>query len=189
MDLNTVETWRFINSFAPWLAGIGTLAAVLISLYLAFGRTRVRLRVSAAHRITVWPNSPNDEIVEIKVVNHGFCDAQITEIVWKVGTFRKRHLLQVFNFSPRYLHLDNCSDSLPKRLSHGDQARYIIPFDPWIGFFQPHLQPHPWLWTRLLSIQVGTSVGQTRKGSVEKGLKAKILESLRRLQKTSKKKK
>lgn len=179
MDPNTVETWRFINSFAPWLAGIGTLAAVLTSLYLAFGRTRVRLRVSAGHRTIIWPTFPNDEIVEIKVVNLGLCDAQVTEIVWKVGTFRKRRLVQVFNFSPRYRHLDDCSDSLPKRLAHGEQACYIIPFDPWIGFFRPHLQPHPWLWTRLLGIQVGTSVGHTIKGRVEKRLKAKILKSLR----------
>ena len=178
MDPNTVETWRFINSFAPWLAGIGTLAAVLTSLYLAFGRTKVRLRVSAAHRIFVWPTSPNDEIVEIKVVNLGFRDVQVTEIVWKVGTFRKHHLVQAFNFL-RYRHLADFSDSLPKRLSHGEQACYIIPFDPWIGFFRPHLQPHPWLWTRLLGIQVGTSVGKARKGRIEKGLRAKILKSLR----------
>ena len=177
MDPNTVETWRFINSFAPWLAGIGTLAAVIISLYLALGRTRVRLRVSAGHRTIIWPNLPNDKIVEIKVVNTGFCDAQVTEIVWKVGTFRKRHLLQAFNFSLRYRHLDDCSDRLPKRLSHGEQACYIIPFNPWMGFFRPHLQPHPWLWTRLLGIQVGTSVGQTIKGRVEKKLKTKILKS------------
>ena len=178
MDPNTVETWRFINSFAPWLAGIGTLAVVFTSLYLALGRTRVRLRVSVGHRTIILPNSPNDKIVEIKVVNTGFCDAQVTEVVWKVGTFRKRRLLQVFNFSLRYRHLDHLSATLPKHLAHGDQACYIIPFDPWIGFFRPHLQPHPWLWTRLLGIQVGTSVGQTRKGRVENGLKAEILKSL-----------
>ena len=177
MDPNTVETWQFINSFAPWLAGIGTLAVVLTTFHFAFERTRVKLRVSAAHRIIVWPTSPNDEIVEIKVVNLGFCDAQVTEIVWKVGAFKKCQLLQVFNFSPRYRHLDDCSDSLPKRLSHGEQARYIIPFEPWIGFFRPHLQPHPRLWTRLLGIQVGTSVGQTIKGRVEKKLKTEIFKS------------
>jgi hypothetical protein len=37
------ETWTFVNSFAPWLSAIGTLAAVITSLYLATAdRTRLR---------------------------------------------------------------------------------------------------------------------------------------------------
>ena len=58
MDPNTVETWHFVNSFTPWLAAFGTLAAVITSLYLASKQMKVKLRVSAVHRLTAWTGAP-----------------------------------------------------------------------------------------------------------------------------------
>jgi hypothetical protein len=58
MDPNTVETCHFVNSFAPWLAAFGTLAALITSLYLATKQTKAKLRVSAAHHLTAWTGAP-----------------------------------------------------------------------------------------------------------------------------------
>jgi hypothetical protein len=44
------ETWRFINTFAPWLSAVGTLVAVAVSLYLARKSNRIELEVSAGLR-------------------------------------------------------------------------------------------------------------------------------------------
>jgi len=38
-------TWEFINSFAPWVAGIGSILAVIVSLYLALKYQGIRLKV------------------------------------------------------------------------------------------------------------------------------------------------
>ena len=51
-------TWEFINSFSPWLSAFGTIAAVVIALYLARVDKRVRLEVSAGIRLMVTPGSP-----------------------------------------------------------------------------------------------------------------------------------
>jgi hypothetical protein len=39
------ETWKFINTFAPWVSAIGTIAAVITSLYLAIRDYKIRLKV------------------------------------------------------------------------------------------------------------------------------------------------
>ncbi|MGB2866564.1 MAG: hypothetical protein WBC05_24750 [Sedimentisphaerales bacterium] len=173
MDPNTVETWHFVNSFAPWLAAFGTVAAVVTSLYLATRQTRVKLRVSAAHRLTVWTGQPQlpREVLNIEVVNMGLCDVQVTKIEWKAGILRKRYLYQTIS-SNAY------SSALPVHLAHGEQAIYVIPFESWIKNFRQHLRPLPRLRVYLLSIQVGTSVGQIQKGRIEKELISKILKTL-----------
>ena len=45
------DTWEFINSFAPWLAAFGTVAAVIVSLYLARTDKRIRLAIYEGVRI------------------------------------------------------------------------------------------------------------------------------------------
>lgn len=50
------ETWKFINTFAPWLSAIGsTLSAVATSLWLAQRDRRVKLSVRASLRIWLIP--------------------------------------------------------------------------------------------------------------------------------------
>ena len=58
MDLMSQKTWRFINTFAPWLSALGTITAVLVALYLARMDRRIQLEVSAGHRITLHLASP-----------------------------------------------------------------------------------------------------------------------------------
>ena len=41
------ETWKFINTFAPWVSALGTTAAVIVSLYLALRTARVKIRVGS----------------------------------------------------------------------------------------------------------------------------------------------
>jgi hypothetical protein len=84
-------TWTFINSFADWLSALGTVSAVILALYLARRDKNVRLEVSAGHRIVVTPGTegPYPEYLMIRIVNIGHREAQITNIGWKVGLFRR----------------------------------------------------------------------------------------------------
>lgn len=43
----SVEEWKFINSFAPWLSAIGTLLAVSVSLYLSYSTRKIALNISS----------------------------------------------------------------------------------------------------------------------------------------------
>lgn len=67
------ETWRFINSFAPWLAARGTLAAVIVSLYLARRASRLELGVFPAvvNLVQQGRPGPHQEFFQIRVVDHG----------------------------------------------------------------------------------------------------------------------
>jgi multisubunit Na+/H+ antiporter MnhE subunit len=70
------ETWQFINSFSPWLSAVGTIIAVIVALYLARLDKRIRLRVSAGHRLVFSagasiPENP-DEYLVINIVNSGY---------------------------------------------------------------------------------------------------------------------
>jgi hypothetical protein len=45
------EIWQVINTFAPWLSAIGTVSAVIASLYLATRDRRISLKISAGHKL------------------------------------------------------------------------------------------------------------------------------------------
>jgi len=91
------ETWTFINSFAPWLSAIGTLAAVIFSLYVTLA-DRTRLRVWAwkktlpfeARTVPVPGDDDDDEhsAVIIRIVNTRDKEAFVDGIYWRVGTAR-----------------------------------------------------------------------------------------------------
>ncbi len=116
------ETWEFINSFADWFSALGTIAAVVVSLYLALRETGARLRVTAGVYHLITPGevpAESDEYFQIQVTNIGFRDVIIRGIIWRAGFFRKKHFIQM---PPSNL----LSDQLPKKLAHGEEARLLF---------------------------------------------------------------
>ncbi len=75
---------------------MGTISAVVVSLYLARHDNNVKLEVSAGHRLRVTPGDkkPYPEYLVIKIVNIGHREAQVTNIGWKVGLFRPQLAVQ-----------------------------------------------------------------------------------------------
>lgn len=99
------ETWRFINTFAPWLAALGTFSAVVVSLYLARTNDRIRLALQAGIRDVARPagryvllrvgvkskSSENlPQIVWVNITNVGRRSATITHLYWRPVPWRKR---------------------------------------------------------------------------------------------------
>ena len=117
------ETWRFINTFAPWFSALGTFAAVVLSLYLARRAARPKLGVSSAIVRTVTPGQTmagSPEFFQIRVVNRGFREVVISGIMWKQSGWRK----QVYVVFPP---ADAYSTKLPAKLQHGEQAHFFFP--------------------------------------------------------------
>lgn len=176
MDFFSQDTWRFINTFAPWLSAAGTFSAVALSLYLARRDKNVRLKVSAGHRIIVGPGSrePYPEYLSIYVVNIGHRDAQVINIGWKVGLFKKQYAVQsTMN--------DGMSSNIPVRLRDGDEAKFLIPLNNetnWLkDFGNKMLPPFPRLNSHFIKIQAHTSLGETFEAKIEKSLRKKLLEA------------
>ncbi len=114
------ETWRFINTFAPWLSAVGTLTAVIVSLYLARRAARLNIRVSLAIVKMIPPiHDDSQEFFQIRVVNHG-TDAVIQGIMWQ-----QRWLApQLWIVLPPD---DHYSTRLPVKIAFGESAQFFFP--------------------------------------------------------------
>jgi hypothetical protein len=96
------ETWRFINTFAPWLSAIGTLIAVAISLYVALRSewqkldVRVVLRNVRIGKDEPWvflrPNMNSNippDLLMVFITNVRRRTAALAEIYWQAGHGKK----------------------------------------------------------------------------------------------------
>ena len=179
------ETWKFINTFAPWFSAIGTISAVIVSLYLARAEKPMKLEIRAGHRIIVGDGSTGKypEFLYISATNTGHRIATITNVGWRIGFFKKQHMIQV-------VQKDQLSSGLPVRIDDGEEAKWLVPLDlkdNWIErFTRDFLHRSPRLKLCSLKLQIHTSVGKTFEAAVEKSLKEKLLEECRKQKKHGK---
>lgn len=165
------ETWRFINSFAPWLSAIGTILAVITSLYLARTSRRIRLQVRAGRRTIVGQGFASTDVVSILITNRGHRVATIQSIGWKIGFFRKQHFLQIPD-------VPTFSAKLPQKLEDGESASYVFSMNPgqrnnWVEQFKPVISKYkfPQMAAFSMKVQVHTSVGKTFEARIERNLR------------------
>jgi hypothetical protein len=149
------DTWQFINTFAPWLSALGTIAAVIVSLYLATQDRRVRLKISASVQVLIQ-NDHTEEFIGISAVNVGRRELTIKSIGWTMGIVRKRNFFQ-WGLSPH-------STELPARLQDGGTAMFLIPLSTadnhWVSKMREELGEPPWLKVYFMRAHVVTSVGR-----------------------------
>jgi hypothetical protein len=167
------ETWEFINTFSPWLSAIGTLAAVLVSLYLSGQDRRIKLRISAHSSFLISQGLPGKptEYLSIHIVNTGRREVQIINIGWKVGLFKKQYAVQT-------IMRDGISSTLPVRIRDGEEANYFIPLkdSSWLkDFVEKFLHPDPESRLKHLKIQAVTSVGKKFESKIDKSLQTELL--------------
>ena len=164
------ETWRFINTFAPWLSALGTISAVIVSLYLATKNRRLDLKVTASVQTLVHAGMPTRDYVTISVVNLGGREATIMAIGWQFGLLRKKHLFQLPG-------LPIFSTKLPARLRDGESANFFMPTTPepssveWVPMMKQHLGRWPRLSVLSLKAEVATSVGKTFRVRVHRNVR------------------
>ncbi|MFT7042846.1 MAG: hypothetical protein ACJAW7_001604 [Candidatus Azotimanducaceae bacterium] len=171
----SIETWKFINSFAPWFSAIGSLSAVVFALYIARQDKRVRLEVSVGHRLMVEPGSggPTPSYLSIRVVNVGHREVQLSQLTWKAGIFKKSHAIQTIS-------RNGISSPLPTRIKDGEEAHYLVSLDgehDWIAAFVKDFLPNfPWLRLHFVRFNVHTTIGSTFTTKLEKGFRELCLE-------------
>ncbi len=169
------ETWKFINTFAPWLSAIGTLIAVIVTIYLSRKDKTVKLKVGAGVRMMIGDDFMGEpKYLTIYITNVGLRETKVTSIGWKVGYFKKQYAVQgVIN--------DGFSSKLPIKLNDGEEAHYHIPLDKatnWIDkFVQQFLINRSKISFKFIKIQVFVSTGDKFESRIENNLKEKLLES------------
>lgn len=177
------STWQFINSFAPWLAALGTLLAVITSLYLARRDKRINISVNA-DIVTIIDNSNQTKCVCIEATNIGYRTANIVSIDWKIGIFRKRRMTQV-------LATNSISSKLPIKLNDGDTANYYFPIEDFHknlkNFKKCFRTNFVGLETKFIFISALTSTGQIFKSRIKGVLQEWFLVNINRLDTSSNK--
>jgi hypothetical protein len=176
MDQNTIQIWGIIGT---WVASIGTVSAVIISLLLAYNKGKLKLKVTAGHRLIVTPGfDSRPEYCCINVVNTVDRPAKITSVGWQTGSFKnKKFFLQIFG-TPGF-------DDVPKVLHEGEEANFKVPLrlkgndEDWIVRLPMSLVGDEGKIRHIkkLKVVLATSVGQMFRTRVEDNLVKKLLES------------
>ena len=168
--------WDFYNSFSNWLSAIGTLAAVIISLYLARRSGKPRASVSVGHRLIIRSGDKGKppEVIIFRIVNTGDRTIRVTNIGWRIGLWKERYAIQGYD--------ETQSSPLPVELTHGQEASWTVPLDsreePWLQYFsQKMMKPNFWLSCATIKAQFHTSVGEVFSTRPEKNLIDKLREA------------
>ena len=115
-----IQVWVAVGT---WLSSIGTIAAVIVALYLARRIENVRLKVEVGLMgVLIGNGKPSQEHVSIIVTNLGERPVTINTVSWAVGKGKKRRFaIQTLNspFSAQY----------PVELAHGKSAHFLVSFD------------------------------------------------------------
>lgn len=178
MTLPTTNDWTFINTFAGWLSAIGTLLAVIVSLWLARRDARIRLRVTVGIRKIFFERKvyekPGEEpdFVVVAVTNIGRRVAIVTGLLWKNQLFPRRYLFQMPGEAP-------FSAQLPAKLQDGEEADFVV---PWSAFaandtadFRRLIPKPEILMAFFLRILIRTSTGEMFAARPEKEFRKRLL--------------
>ena len=168
------EALQLINSFAPWFAALGTIAAACTALYLGLRRERFKLRVTALHKTIVGGNGPRTDCLEIMAVNAGSVRVNITQIDLQWGKCRrKQYAVFAQEFSPPM------SSPLPVEIEPGQYARYYYPWDLWLSSFTAENEDRR-LDPDTLQIRVWTSIGKSFNALIPKRHRQELIQTVER---------
>ena len=157
---------------------LGTVTAVIISLYLARRDKSVRLEVSAGHRLilTQGVKKPRPEYLLIKVVNIGQRGAS--------NEYRLEGRLVSSNAVQTTI-MDGMSSTISVRLKDGQEANFFIPLNEqtnWLQTFaRDFLQSSPVIRSRFVKVWVSTSIGKTFEQNIETGLRNLLVQAAKKL--------
>ena len=151
-----------------WTAGLATVAAVCVSLYLARRGEKVRLRIFVGLRMTVpGDGSPPEEHVCFHVTNLGERPVSIQSVGWVVGKRRKRKNC-IQPLSGRW------TTQCPTEIKYGQDVRFMVSLSEtpnWVRDFSVGFINDPsGQLLKTLRAQIFTSVGKTFEVKPESGL-------------------
>ena len=157
-DAKAWEIIRNWNTFAPWLSGIGSLSAVIVSLWLVRRDKSIRLLVETGHCTSFLQT----EVVRVTVTNVGTRKANVAKIYVKAGVFRL-----VVDFSlPLQL---RTAPVLPASLDDGDIIDIDLPMESIAIQLKTTFQNTAWwnggrsasIFLRTVKIGIQTSTGKS----------------------------
>ncbi len=173
----TNEQWIFINTFAPWFSAIGTLLAVIVSLYISYSTRKIALEIYYdIYTFGKGENKEGEKYFGINVTNTGYRTVFInntTCISFQIGLFKKINI----GIGSKYID-SNRSSKFPCRLGENEEAHLFIKMNNddgnWFkNFKEKYLKNHS---LSTLKIIVYPNVGKSFKVKIGKNIKNKLLQ-------------
>jgi len=182
MNIESCNTWQCINSFAPWISALGTIAISGLALWLSVRDKVIRVdcRLSIAQIAWSTQTTLNSWAYEISFINIGARPVTITGFEW----YYKSHPFGRLQRKMTFPHMDQrfsllCT-KLPAKLTDGEQGQVFHP----IGFFKSIDKSTDFLFVEnafiafyrisTFNVFVKTSVGETKKVKITRGLRNEI---------------
>lgn len=110
----------FWSMIGTWLASIGTIAAVITSLYLARQNDKVNLLITSNLIFLIGYGrnyNDDDHYLNIEITNNGNRPVIIQNVSWQIS--KGKHLIVPLNPNP-------IATPLPKMINYGEVARWAI---------------------------------------------------------------
>lgn len=185
MDFLSQETWKFLNTFAPWLSAVGTISAVITSLYLSRKDRIVNLEIIADCRfieqmgnnqLFISTDDSPDALV-VYITNIGHREAVVNSIFWKWGIFKKKYAIQNI--------MENMwTSEFPKRIKDGEIAHYCFPKSSEYDWVKNNgvnfVGRFPWLESFFIKVIVKTSIGKDFEARIGPLARRMIIEEARK---------
>jgi hypothetical protein len=171
MDENT---FKYLSIIGSWLAGIGSLCAAIVALWLARRSEKIDLLINVDERLMIGEGqAEHPRYLWIKIVNRGNRNVIINSLGWRIGGKDKKYCIQLIN--------NPYSSKLPIELSFGHEATYLVPFfgeADWLNqFSNDFIGGHITTKLRKLYFQVHTSVGKSIESEIGKNLRDALIEA------------
>lgn len=166
-----IQVWVAVGT---WVAGLATLTAAVVALYLARRSERVRLKVRVGlTEVIIGDGSPFQKHLDISVTNIGERPVTINTVGWAIGKGKhRRYCIQTVSgpFTTQY----------PVELAHGKTANFMVSFvatPNWSEeFARGFVEDTSGRALKTLVAQIHTSVGQT----IEVRPEGNLIEQLRK---------
>ena len=170
-EIQVVTDWTMqsLTMLGTWLAGVGTLVAAGVALWLARRAEKVKLKVHVGLRQLIFGDGrPIEDYLAIHVTNVGERSVTIVSVGWCVGKGRSRQPA-----------LDlSASNECPKKLEYGETKVFTTPFADWVREFSTGFQIPTKKQIKTLRAQINTSVGYVKCVTPEKILLNEIQKAI-----------
>ncbi|MCY4101377.1 MAG: hypothetical protein OXF46_10735, partial [Rhodobacteraceae bacterium] len=152
------QTIHLVGALGTWVAGVGSLAAVIVALWLARRSSRVRLKCRAGIRLLI-EQGISKEILSFSVTNVGERPVIITNIISSNGKGKNR--------IDAVMLLDSKSAQYNTPLAYGQNAHFYIDLSDKTDFItqftKDFIQPEIGRKVNTLRFLVHTSVDHIEK--------------------------
>jgi len=172
-----VSTLNILDVIGTWIAAIGTVGAVITSLWLASSNNKVKLKISANTSFLVIPGvSGYTEVCLINIANIGTRPIKINNIGWYIGKGKKKiQLIQNINGST--------TGTIPKTLMEHEDISIDIAFvNNNVNWIADMAQVAKGYDINTLQVVVTTNIGKTFKAKAGESLINSIKEKKKELE-------